>query len=229
MFKFAAAKERILIFSSKYLTNKIQFIAHFLLLCASINKIMVKKIAIFASGEGTNAENVIRYFADKPEVNVEIVFCNKPIAGVIVRAAKLGVSTCSFCHADLYQTGNVLHRLRNLDIDFIVLSGFMIRMPEDILRSYQQRIVNIHPALLPKFGGKGMYGIHVHEAVKAAGETESGITIHFVNEVYDSGQIIFQAKCLLSLEDTPEEIAAKVHQLEYLYFPEIIEQIVMKL
>jgi phosphoribosylglycinamide formyltransferase-1 len=229
LFKFADAKEIILIFFSKYLTNKIQSVAHFLLLCALINKIMGKRIAIFASGEGTNAENIIRYFDNNPNVDIKIVLCNRLKAGVLARASTLGIPAKSFSRADLYETDKVLGLLQSMEIDFIVLSGFMMMMPSSILTAFAKRIVNIHPALLPKFGGKGMFGMHVHEAVKTAGDSESGITIHYVNEKYDSGEIILQVKCQLSPTDSAEDIASKVHVLEYRYYPEVIEKVVMHL
>lgn len=190
---------------------------------------MSKNILIFASGEGSNAENIIRYFYNNPNVSVKMILCNRQKAGVLDRAVKLGIPARSFSRTDLYDSDVVLNMLNDLQIDFIVLSGFMMLVPVSILKAYHNRIVNIHPALLPKHGGKGMFGMHVHEAVKAAGDNESGITIHYVNEKYDSGDIIFQAKCSIGTDDTPEDIAEKVHRLEYLYYPEIIEKVIKTL
>ncbi len=190
---------------------------------------MSKNILIFASGEGSNAENIVRYFDKNPNVNIKMILCNRQKAGVLDRAVKLGIPARSFSRTDLYDSDVVLNMLKDLQIDFIVLSGFMMLVPVSILKVYHNRIVNIHPALLPKHGGKGMFGMHVHEAVKEAGEKESGITIHFVNEKYDSGDVVFQAKCTVDASDTPDDIAAKVHKLEYLYYPEIIEKVIKTL
>lgn len=185
----------------------------------------MKKIAILASGEGTNAERIIRYFEEKEEVSVEIVIASRTTAGVIKRAEWLGVP-CRVVTSAGFASGEALEVLRRYEVDFIVLAGFLLRIPEDILRVWPCRIVNIHPSLLPKFGGKGMYGMHVHEAVLAAGEKESGITIQYVNERYDEGDYIFQARCEVLPDDTPERLAARVHQLEYRYYPEVIEKLV---
>lgn len=181
-------------------------------------------IAIFASGSGTNAEEIIRYFALSEKYKVALVFSNRPNAGVLERAKRLGVPFEVLEKKDL--TGPALMTLmKRYEIDFIVLAGFLCMVPDELTEVYPKRIVNIHPALLPKFGGKGMYGAHVHEAVVAAGEKETGITIHYINERYDEGEIIFQKSCPVSPEDTPEMVATKVHALEYACYPVVIEQL----
>lgn len=184
----------------------------------------MKKIAILASGEGTNAERIIRYFTGHPTVKVAVIITNKAEAGVIRRAKKLQVPV-EFLPAPAFKEGKVTERLRQYETDFVVLAGFLLRVPDDMLEAYPNRIVNIHPSLLPKFGGKGMYGSKVHEAVLAAGETESGITIHYINEHYDEGTIILQAQCPVMEGDTPDALASRVHQLEYEHYPQVIEQL----
>lgn len=181
-------------------------------------------IALFASGSGTNAENIIKTFQHLPNVRF-IVFCNKPDAGVLARAEKLHVPAIVFNRHQLYETDEILQRLVNEQVDLIVLAGFLWLMPTAVVERYRQKIVNIHPALLPKFGGKGMYGMKVHEAVIAAGETVSGITIHYVNENYDEGQIIRQVQCPVYPDDTPEALAARIHALEYEHYPQVIAQL----
>lgn len=185
----------------------------------------MKKIAILASGAGTNAENIAQYFSKNDKIKVALMVSNNPKAGVLERAARLGVPSQTFPKADFASGEPVLALLRAYEIDFIVLAGFLCKVPDVLLHAFPDRIVNIHPALLPKFGGKGMYGMHVHEAVVAAGETESGITIHYINEHYDEGAVIFQASCPVLPSDTPEEVAAKVHRLEYEYYPKVIEKL----
>lgn len=187
----------------------------------------MKRIAILASGEGTNAERIIRYFSETNTAEVAVVITNKAHAGVLERAARLGIPS-EFIPPQEFAGGKALETIHRYRADFIVLAGFLLKVPGDILHDYPDKIVNIHPALLPKFGGKGMYGSHVHEAVIAAHEKESGITIHYINEHYDQGSIIFQAKCPVLPEDTPETLATRVHQLEYEHFPKIIESIVKK-
>jgi phosphoribosylglycinamide formyltransferase 1 len=182
------------------------------------------KIAIFASGSGTNAEQIMLHFQKHASIEVVLVLSNKPDAFVLERAKKFGVPSKVFNRTQFRETGDVLEWLKENRITHIVLAGFMWLMPENIIRAYPDKIVNIHPALLPKFGGKGMYGHHVHEAVKAAGEKETGITIHLVNEKYDEGLILFQASSSLDTQDTPDSIAAKVHALEYAYYPKQIEK-----
>ncbi|HIE15387.1 MAG TPA: phosphoribosylglycinamide formyltransferase [Bacteroidales bacterium] len=185
----------------------------------------MEKIIIFASGNGTNAENIINYGNRKQTYKVSLVCSNKPDALVLRRAAALNVPTFVFNRKDLYETDAIVRLLNRFSPDLIVLSGFLWLIPENIIDLWYGKIINIHPALLPKYGGKGMYGMHVHRAVKNACETVSGITIHQVNKQFDKGQIIFQKKCTISETDTPEDIAEKVHQLEYRFFPEVIDKI----
>lgn len=187
------------------------------------------KIAIFASGSGSNAENIINFFHNDPHDQVVGVFCNKPDAYVLERSRKLNVPGFVFNRNDFYHSDTVANKLKELEVDFIVLAGFLWKVPDALIAAYDRRIVNIHPALLPTYGGKGMYGLRVHEAVVAAGEKESGITIHYVNDRYDEGAIIFQAKCSVEPGDTPDDVAAKVHTLEYAYFPRVIKETVEKL
>ena len=184
----------------------------------------MKKIAILASGEGTNAERIIRYFAAHPTVKVVVVITNKAEAGVIRRAENLDIPV-EFLPASAFKEGKATDVLRHYETDFVVLAGFLLRIPDDMLAEYPNRIVNIHPSLLPKFGGKGMYGSRVHEAVLEAKEQESGITIHYINEHYDEGAIILQAKCPVIKGDTPDTLANRVHQLEYEHYPVVIERL----
>ena len=186
---------------------------------------MKQTIAIFASGSGTNAENIIKYFKTHPRIQVALVLSNKKDAHVLERAKKLNVATHTFTYKEFNETTHVLDTLKQHKIGFIVLAGFMIKVPSYLIQAYPNKMVNIHPALLPKFGGKGMYGNFVHEAVVEAKETESGITIHFVNEIYDDGKIIAQKKCVVTSTDTPDDVAAKVHKLEYEYYPQVIESV----
>ena len=188
----------------------------------------MKKIAIFASGSGSNAENIIQYFAQKPQFCVKSVFCNVPDAYVLERAKKYRIPSFVFNREEFRNPDKVFRQLQEQEIDFIVLAGFLWLMPSFITAAWPNKIVNIHPALLPAYGGKGMYGHHVHEAVIAAGEKESGITIHYVNDHYDQGAIIFQAKCPVLPTDTPDDLADRVHELEYRYFPQIIEETILK-
>ena len=185
-------------------------------------KRMKKNIAILASGSGSNAENIIRYFRNNKDICFPVIISNREDAYIHERAKNLGIPSCVFKKAD-FENGKVLDFLKEQQISFIVLAGFLLKIPDNLLQAYPDRIINIHPALLPKFGGKGMYGSHVHEAVVAAKEKESGITIHYVNENYDEGQIIFQAKCEVLPTDTPDDVAEKVHALEYMFYPEIIK------
>jgi len=185
---------------------------------------MKKKIALFASGSGSNAENIIRYFSNNTELEFPFIISNRSDAYVHERAKNLMLSSYFFKKND-FEDGTVLKFLREKDIDFIVLAGFLLKVPDNLLKAFPDRIINIHPALLPKFGGKGMYGSHVHEAVVASGEKESGITIHFVNDNYDEGKIIFQAKCPVFSGDSPEDVAAKVHALEYEHFPRVVGEV----
>ncbi len=185
----------------------------------------MKKIVIFASGSGTNAQNLIEYFNKTVEKKVVLVLSNKKEAKVLERAADAGVDTRVFSREDLNENGRVTGILDDIGPDLIVLAGFLWLMPVQILRKYTNRVVNIHPALLPKYGGKGMYGMNVHKSVIENKEPRSGISIHYVNEEYDKGDIIFQAYCDINISDSPESLAAKVHQLEYEHFPVVIDSL----
>ncbi|WP_280748166.1 phosphoribosylglycinamide formyltransferase [Parabacteroides sp. PF5-9] len=185
----------------------------------------MKNIAIFASGSGTNAENITRYFINNKDIKVALVLSNNKNVGVHARVNALGVPSFTFSREEFLSGEPILSKLAAYEIDFIVLAGFMNKISEPILKAFPHKIINIHPALLPKYGGKGMFGMHVHEAVVGAGEDESGITIHYVNEQYDEGQIIFQASCPVLQSDTPDDVAAKVHKLEYAHFPQVIEKL----
>ena len=182
------------------------------------------KIVIFASGSGTNAENIIRYFQATKSASVEAVFTNKADAQVIQRAEKYQVPSQVFTKNDL-ETGKVLQEINAIQPDLIVLAGFLLKFPESIVAEYPDKIINIHPALLPKYGGKGMYGMHVHRAVVDNKESKTGITIHYVNENYDEGNIIFQKEVTVLISDTPEVVAAKIHELEQDHFPVVIEKL----
>jgi len=182
------------------------------------------RIALLASGSGSNVENIIQYFSRSRELIFPFVISNRSDAYVHERVKKLKLPSYFFKKDD-FETGKVLDFLQERNIDLIVLSGFLLKIPENILKAYPDRIINIHPALLPKFGGKGMYGSHVHEAVVAAGEKETGITIHFANENYDEGRIIFQAKCTVLPDDSPDDVANKVHALEYEHYPRVIGEV----
>jgi phosphoribosylglycinamide formyltransferase-1 len=183
----------------------------------------VKKIAVFVSGSGTNAQNIIRYFSGNEQIRIDSLWSNKADAYALVRAAALGVNTYVFSRKQFYETNEVVEKLKNSDIDLIVLAGFLWLVPDSLIESFQ--IINIHPALLPKYGGKGMYGMKVHQEVVNNQDTETGISIHFVNQKYDEGELIFQAKCPVLPSDLPEDVAKKVHELEYQYFPVVIEQL----
>ena len=181
----------------------------------------MKRLAILASGSGSNAEKIMEYFKNSNKGKVSLVASNKTNAFVLERAKKFNVPTFTFTRAEL-EAGELLKKLREEKIDWVILAGFLLKIPAELIQAFPDRMVNIHPALLPKYGGKGMYGSHVHEAVKSAGDTETGITIHLVNEQYDQGKIIFQAATSLKEADSSEDIAKKVHALEHLYFPEVI-------
>lgn len=183
----------------------------------------MKKLALFASGNGTNVQRIAEYFKNNDKVEISLVIVNKKDAYVRERAKALGIDDIYFSRNDFYNTNNVLEELKKRDIDIIVLAGFLWLVPENLIHNYT--IINIHPALLPKFGGKGMYGHFVHEAVVDNKEKETGITIHYVNENYDDGGIIFQAKCEVLPTDTAEDIAEKIHHLEYEHFPKVIESL----
>jgi phosphoribosylglycinamide formyltransferase 1 len=181
-------------------------------------------VAIFASGSGSNAEQIIRRLAARPQVRC-LVLCNRPDAYVLERAARLGVPTHGFTREEFNETGQVLAYLQAQAVDLVVLAGFLWLVPAPLVQAFPGRIVNIHPALLPRHGGKGMYGAKVHAAVLAAGDRESGITIHYVNEQYDEGQIIRQVACPVLPTDTPATLAARVHELEHAHYPEVVEQL----
>lgn len=183
-------------------------------------------IAIFGSGNGSNAQHISEYFANNNKVKISTFVANKKDAYIIERAKKLGIPCRIFNRNDFYYTNNVVDYLKEMEIDIIVLAGFLWLIPENILQAYPQRIINIHPALLPLYGGKGMYGMNVHQAVIDNKEVESGITIHFVNDKYDEGTTIFQAKCNITPKDTAETLAQKIHLLEYEHFPKTIENVI---
>jgi phosphoribosylglycinamide formyltransferase-1 len=184
-------------------------------------------LAIFASGSGSNAENIIEYFRNEPQIKVSCICANRPDAFVIERAKRHNIPFLIFNRDDFYHRTTVVDYLKNKQIDWIILAGFLWLVPGDLMKAYPRRIINIHPALLPKFGGKGMYGHHVHQAVIDAGESHSGITIHYVDPEYDNGDIIFQAKCGVKPDDTPESLAERVHALEYEHFPGVIKETIM--
>lgn len=191
----------------------------------NLTKTSLKKIVIFASGSGTNAENIIKYFKDSGIARVEAVFSNKKNAPVIEKAENLNVKTYTFGREEFYRSDVVFEALQEIKPDLIVLAGFLWIIPEKIIRKYSRKIINIHPALLPKFGGKGMYGMNVHRSVKEKGEIETGISVHYVNEKYDEGKIFFQEKVPVEPTDSVERIAEKIHILEQRHFPEVIEKI----
>jgi len=184
-------------------------------------------LAVFASGSGTNAENIIKYFSDHRFIRVVRVYCNNPQAYVIQRVKPYGVPVTLFDKEEFVENGQVYQKLKEEHTDYIILAGFLWKIPDFLIRTFSGRILNIHPALLPKYCGKGMYGERVHQAVIAAGDTESGISIHRVDEMYDHGESIFQAKCPVLPQDTPETLAARIHQLEYEYYPKIIEKVII--
>tara|TARA_R110000868_G_scaffold110225_4_gene298885 strand:+ start:89 stop:655 length:567 start_codon:yes stop_codon:yes gene_type:complete len=185
----------------------------------------MKRIVLFASGSGSNVENISQYFLQNKEISIVTVFTNKSDAKVIERCNRLNISALYFNKTAFYETDCVLDILKSCNPDLIILAGFLWKIPEKLIKTFPNKIINIHPALLPKYGGKGMYGMHVHNAIKANNEQETGITIHFVNENYDEGAIIKQVKTKISPEDTPTDIANKVHQLEYEYFPKVIDDL----
>lgn len=184
-------------------------------------------IAIFASGAGSNARKIIEHFSHHPKIRVELIVCNKPDAGVLNIADEHGIPTLLLDKEQFFRGNAYVDEFKVDDIEFIVLAGFLWKIPDALIHAYPENIVNIHPALLPKYGGKGMYGNRVHEAVIANKETESGITIHLVDEVYDHGKIIFQARCEVKKDDTPETLAARIHELEHRHYAKVIEQLVL--
>lgn len=183
-------------------------------------------VAVFVSGDGTNCENLLKYFRDSAQVNCALVVSNKPDAYALVRAERLGVPTAVVPKASLNDREVMLPLLQRYAIDFVVLAGFLLLIPGFLIDAFPRRIINIHPSLLPKYGGKGMWGRHVHEAVKAAGEEETGMTIHYVTPVCDNGEIIAQYRTALSPNDTVDDIAAKEHELEMAYYPQVVEQVI---
>ncbi|MEB2786134.1 phosphoribosylglycinamide formyltransferase [Algoriphagus persicinus] len=184
----------------------------------------MKRLAILASGSGSNAEKIMAHFQNSEKTEIALVASNKAEAFVLERAKKFGIPTFTFTRKEM-DAGILLEKLQSENIDWVILAGFLLKIPVDLIRAFPDRMVNIHPALLPKYGGKGMYGSFVHEAVKAAGDTETGITIHLVNENYDEGRIVFQASTPITDSDTPDTIAKKVHALEHKHFPEVIESL----
>lgn len=188
---------------------------------------MKKRIAIFASGSGTNAEAIMQHFSNHATVEVALILSNKSDAFVLERAKKHHVPTKVFNRTAFKDTNEIVDLLQSENISLVVLAGFLWLIPKQMVKAFPNQIINIHPALLPKYGGKGMYGMQVHKAVKAEGDTETGITIHYVNEAYDEGQIIRQAKCQVSPEDSPEDIAQKIHLLEHEHFPKVVEQLII--
>jgi len=191
--------------------------------------IVKKRIAIFASGSGSNAQKLMEHFKDSAEAEIVLVLTNNPDAYVIQRADNFEIPVHIFDRNEFYKTTEIPDLLKDLDINLIVLAGFLWLIPQDLIKHYPNRIINIHPAILPKFGGKGMYGDHVHSAVVAAQETEGGITIHYVNEKYDEGEYIFQAKYKIDKSDNLEMIKFKGQQLEHLHYPKVVENIIKKL
>lgn len=188
----------------------------------------MKNIVLFASGNGSNAENIVRYFSTRQDVAFPLLLCNKRDAYVFERARNLNIPS-RYIGREEFKSEDLVRELQHIPADLIVLAGFLWLMPPQMINAFPKRILNIHPALLPKFGGKGMYGEKVHEAVIAAGEKESGITIHAIDADYDRGTTVFQAKCPVTKEDTAETLANKVHQLEYAYYPEIIDKYLQSL
>ncbi|MEI6866021.1 phosphoribosylglycinamide formyltransferase [Flavicella sp.] len=186
----------------------------------------MKRLVILASGSGSNAENIIRYFESHNEISITSIVTNRKEAKVLDRAKKLNVPSQYFSRKSFFEEEVVLEYLQQ-NADYVILAGFLLKIPQNIVDAYPNKIINIHPSLLPKFGGKGMYGMNIHNAVKEQGETETGITVHFVNENYDEGAIIFQAKTPVLITDTPEDIAKSIHKLEYANFPKVIEETIL--
>ncbi len=187
------------------------------------------RLCIFVSGNGTNCENIIQYFQQKGNADIAFVLSNSAKAFALERAKRLGVKTYVLSKAEINDENVLLPLMKKEQVDFIVLAGFLLMIPDFLIKAYDHRMINLHPALLPKFGGKGMYGHHVHEAVKAAGETETGMTVHWVNRKYDDGEILAQYRTPISPDDTPDDIAAKEHALEMKYFPKVIDEVISKI
>tara|TARA_R110001592_G_scaffold138519_3_gene357874 strand:+ start:953 stop:1528 length:576 start_codon:yes stop_codon:yes gene_type:complete len=190
---------------------------------------MTKKIAIFASGSGSNAENIFNYFKTNGDVSVSLILTNSPNTGVVERANRLDIPFVVFNKNSFQNTNEIVKLLQENEIDLVVLAGFLWLIPENLIEAFPNKIINIHPALLPKYGGKGMFGDNVHKAVVENKETETGITIHFVNQHYDEGKVIFQAKCEVLPTDTFDEVASKIHVLEYEHFPKVIADLLLTL
>jgi len=186
------------------------------------------KIALFASGSGTNVENIANHFKDNKQIEISLVLSNRKDAYVLERAKKLNIPSLVFNREQFNNTNEIVTRLSYENVDLIVLAGFLWLIPQNLIEAFPNKIINIHPALLPKYGGKGMYGSKVHEAVVANRDSKSGITIHFVNEKYDEGNIIFQSICEVLSTDSPNDVANKVHALEYEHFPQVIENVILK-
>lgn len=185
-------------------------------------------LAIFASGSGSNAENIFNYFTNNKSINVNIILCNNPNAYVLKRFEKNSIKKIIFSKDDLQNSDFVDKILNDFEIDFIILAGFLLKIPERLIQKYNYRIINIHPSLLPSYGGKGMYGMNVHNAVIAAGEKKSGITIHLIDEIYDNGKILFQAECDIQQHETADILANKIHTLEQKHFAHVIEEFILK-
>lgn len=192
-------------------------------------KSVKKRIAIFASGSGSNAQKIMEHFKRSTDAEVALVLTNNPESYVLQRADSFEIPSHVFDRHEFYQTDDVLDLLKNLDVDLIVLAGFLWLIPQNLIKEYAGRMINIHPALLPKYGGKGMYGDHVHKAVLAAEESEGGITIHYVNEHYDEGEFIYQAKYRIEKDDNLEMVKFKGQQLEHLHYPRIVEMLIKKI
>jgi phosphoribosylglycinamide formyltransferase-1 len=186
------------------------------------------KIAIFASGSGTNAQRITEYFLERNTCTIDLILSNNKDAYVLERARNMGISAITFNRQEFYESSYIIDLLHEHSIEYIILAGFLWMVPDNLLMHYPGRILNIHPALLPKYGGKGMFGMRVHEAIISNREKESGITIHLVNERYDEGRILFQAKCNIEETDTLFSLANKIHILEYRYFPLVIEHYILK-
>lgn len=186
-------------------------------------------LAIFASGAGSNAQNIVNYFADNKNIHVKALLCNNPNAYVLERLEGSVKETIIFTREELQKSEKIEKFLADNQIDLIILAGFLLKIPENIINKFQSRIINIHPALLPKYGGKGMYGMNVHNAVIESHEKVSGITIHLVDEVYDNGKSLFQAECSIDENESAESLAAKIHELEQKHFPRVIEEYIRKL
>ena len=193
-----------------------------------IKNLGMKKIIVFASGNGSNFQNIADYFANNQLIKIELLISNKADAYVLERAKELDIPSMVITKNSFYETDEIVTVLKELNPDLIVLSGFLWLIPENIISAFEHKIINIHPALLPKYGGKGMYGMNVHKAIAENKESETGISIHYVSKEYDKGDLIFQTKCKLSPQDTPEMIAEKVHRLEYEFFPKTIQSLLLK-